>query len=70
MEECRLRVFENRVLKRIFGCKRDKVTREWRRLHSKELYTLDSLPDIIRVIKSSRLRWAGHVAYMGARRGL
>jgi hypothetical protein len=68
-EECRLRVFENRVLRRIFGPKRDEVTEEWRRLHKKELYALYSSPNIIRVIKSRRLRWAGHVARMGERRG-
>jgi hypothetical protein len=50
-EECRLRVFENKVLRRIFGPKRDEVTGEWRRLHNKELYDLYSSPDIIRVIK-------------------
>jgi hypothetical protein len=68
-EECRLRVFENKVLRRIFGPKRDEVTGEWRRLHDKELYTLYSSPNIIRVIKSRRLRWAGHVARMGERTG-
>jgi hypothetical protein len=68
-EECRLRVFENRVLRRIFGPKRDEVTGEWRRLHNKELYAVYSSPNIIRVIKSRRLRWAGHVARMGERRG-
>jgi hypothetical protein len=68
-EECRLRVFENRVLRRIFGPKRDEVTGEWRRLHNKEVYALYSSPNIIRVIKSRRLRWAGHVAHMGERRG-
>jgi hypothetical protein len=62
-------VFENRVLRRIFGPKRDEVTGEWRRLHTKELYALYSSPNIIRVIKSRRLRWAGHVARMGERRG-
>jgi hypothetical protein len=51
-EECRLRVFENKVLRRIFGPKRDEVTGEWRRLHYKELYALYSSPNIIRVIKS------------------
>jgi hypothetical protein len=66
-EKCRLRVFENRVLRRIFGPKRDEVTGEWRRLHNIELYALYS-PNIIRVIKSRRLRWAGHVARMGERR--
>jgi hypothetical protein len=68
-EECTLRVFENKVLRRIFGPKRDKVTGEWRRLHNEELYALYSSPYIIRVIKSRRLRWAGHVAHMGERRG-
>jgi hypothetical protein len=68
-EECRLRVFENKVLRRIFSPKRDEVTGEWRRLHNKELYAVYSSPNIIRVIKSRRLRWAGHVARMGERRG-
>jgi hypothetical protein len=68
-EECRLRVFENRVLRRIFGPKRDEVTGEWRRLHNKELYALYSSLNIIQVIKSRRLRWAGHVARMEERRG-
>jgi hypothetical protein len=68
-EECRLRVFENSVLRRIFGPTRDEVTGEWRRLHNKELYALYSSPSIIRVIKSRRMRWAGHVARMGERRG-
>jgi hypothetical protein len=68
-EKCRLRVFENKVLRRIFGPKRDEVTGEWRRLHNKELYALYSTPNIIRVIKSRRVRWAGHVARMGERRG-
>jgi hypothetical protein len=63
-EECRLRMLESRVLRRILGPKRDEVTGEWRRLHNKELYALYS-PNIIRVIKSRRLRWAGHVARMG-----
>jgi hypothetical protein len=63
-----LRVFENRVLRRIFGPKRDEVTGEWRRLHNKELYALYSSPNIIRVIKSRRLRWAGHLARRGERR--
>jgi hypothetical protein len=68
-ENCRLRVFENMMLRRIFGPKRDEVTWECRRLHNKELYALYSSPNIIRVIKSSRLRWAGHVARKGERRG-
>jgi hypothetical protein len=68
-EECRLRIFENMVLRRIFGPKRDEVTGEWRRLHNKELYALYSSPNTIRVIKSRRLRWAGHVARIGVRRG-
>ena len=60
---------ENKVLRRIFGPKEDEVTGEWRRLHNKELYALYSSPNIIRVIKSRRLRWEGHVARMGERRG-
>ncbi|KAJ4445442.1 hypothetical protein ANN_07247 [Periplaneta americana] len=61
-EEHRLRVFENKVLRKIFGAKRDEVTGEWRKLHNTELHSLYSSPDIIRNIKSRRLRWAGHVA--------
>ena len=64
----RLRVFESKVLRRIFGPKRDEVTGEWRRLHNKELYALYSSPDIIPAIKSRRVRWAGLVARMGERR--
>jgi hypothetical protein len=64
-EEYRLRVFENRVLKRIFGSKRDEVTGGWRKLHNEELHNLYSPPSIIRMIKSRRMRWAGHVAQMG-----
>jgi hypothetical protein len=67
--EHRLRVFENMVLRRIFGPKRDEVTGDWRRLHNEELNDLYSSPNIIRVIKSRRMRWAGHVARMGERRG-
>jgi len=59
-------VFENRVLRRIFGPKRDEVTGEWRKLHNEEL-DLYSSPNIFRVIKSRRMRWAGHVARMGRR---
>jgi hypothetical protein len=62
-------VFENRVLRRIFGPKRDEATGEWRRLHNEELNDLYSSPNIIQVIKSSRMRWAGHVAHMGEKRG-
>jgi hypothetical protein len=58
-------VFENRVLRRIFGPKRDEVTGEWRKLHNKELHDLYSSPSIIRIIKLWRMRWAGHVARMG-----
>jgi hypothetical protein len=68
-EEQRLRVFENRVLRRIFGPKRDKAIGEWRRLHNEELNDWYSSPNIIRVIKSRRMRWAGHVARMGEKRG-
>jgi hypothetical protein len=63
-EEHRLRVFENRVLRRIFGPKRDEVTGEWRKLHNEELHILYSSPNIIRQIKSRRMRWAGYVARM------
>ena len=64
-EKYRLKVFSNRMLKRIFGPKREEVTEEWRRLHNKELYAVYSSSDIIRVINSRRLRWAGHVARVG-----
>jgi hypothetical protein len=63
-------VFENRVLRRVFGPKRDAVTGEWRKLHNEELNDLYSLPNILRVVKSRRMRWAGHVARMGKRRGV
>jgi hypothetical protein len=68
-EEYRLRVFENKVLRRIFGPKRDEAIEEWRLLHNKELYDLYSSLNIIGVIKSRRVKLAGHVARMGARRG-
>ncbi|KAJ4434138.1 hypothetical protein ANN_16458 [Periplaneta americana] len=67
-KEHRLRVFENKVLRKIFGAKRDEVTGEWRKLHNTELHALYSSPDIIRNIKSRRLRWAGDVARMGESR--
>jgi hypothetical protein len=63
-EEVRLRVFENRVLRRISGPRRDEVTGEWRKLHNEELHSLYSYPNIIRQIKSRKIRWAGHVARM------
>ena len=62
--EHRLRVFENKVLRKIFGAKRDEITGEWRKLHNAELHALYSSPNIIRNLKSRRLRWAGHVARM------
>jgi hypothetical protein len=64
-EEQRLRVFENRVLRRIIGLKRDEVTGKWRKLYNGEIHNFYSSPDIIRQIKSRRIRWAGHVARMG-----
>jgi hypothetical protein len=67
-EERRLRAFENRVLRRIFGPKGDEVTGEWRKLHNEELHNSYSSPDIIRQVKSRRMRWAGHVARMGEER--
>jgi hypothetical protein len=68
-EERKLRVFENRVLRRIFGPKRDKVVGEWRNLHNEELNVLCFSPTIVRVIKSRRMRWAEHVAIIGEERG-
>jgi len=65
-EKRRLRMFENRV----FGPKRDEVTGNWRKLHNEELSDLYSLPNIVRVVKSRRIRWAGHVARMGEGRGV
>jgi hypothetical protein len=63
-------VFENRVLRRIFGAKRDRVTGGWRKLHNEELHNLYSSPSISRIIKSKRMRWAGHVARMGEKRNV
>jgi hypothetical protein len=67
-EEQRLRVFENRVLRRIFGPMRDEVKGEWRKLHNEELHDLYFSPSIIRIIKPRRMRWAGHVARMGEKK--
>ena len=67
-EECRLRVFENRVVRRIFGPKRDEVAEEWRKVHHEDLTDLYSSPNIIWVIKSGRIRLAGHAARMVERR--
>jgi hypothetical protein len=68
-EERRLRVFENGVLRRIFGPKRGEVTGEWKRLHNEKLNDLYCSPYVIRVMKCRRVRWAGHVARTGERRG-
>jgi hypothetical protein len=67
-EEHRLRVFKKRALRRIFGPKRDEVTGGWRKLHNEEFHNLYSSPSIIRMMKSRRLRWTGHVARMGAKK--
>jgi hypothetical protein len=67
-EDHKLRVFENRVLKRIFGPKRDEMIGGWRKLHYEELHNLHDSPSIIGMIKSRRMRWAGHVARIGRRR--
>ena len=67
-DEKKLRVFENMVLRRIFGPRRDEVMGEWRRLHNEELNDLYCSPNIVRVIKLRRMRWAGHVARMGEER--
>ena len=69
-EERKVRVFQNMVLWRIFGPRRDEMTGEWRRLHNEELNDLYCSPNIVRVIKSRRMRWAGHVARMGEERGV
>ena len=68
-EDHRLMVFESRVLRRIFRPRKDKVTREWRKLHNEELNDLYSSPNIVQVIKLRRMRWAGHVAHMGEKGG-
>jgi len=65
-----MKVFEKRVLKGVFGPKRDEVKGEWRKLHNEELRDLYSLPNIVRVVKSRRIRWAGYVARMGEGRGV
>ena len=69
-EERKLRVFENMVLRRIFGPRKEEVTGDWRKLHNEELNDLYSSPNIVRVIKSKKMRWAGHVARMGEERGV
>jgi hypothetical protein len=66
-EKRRLRVFENRVLRGVFGAKRDEVTGEWRKLHNEELNDVYCSPNLVRVKKSRRMRWAGHVAHVGGR---
>jgi len=69
-EQGRLRVFENTMLRSIFGPKRNKLTEEWRKLNTEKLYDLYSSPNTLRVIKSRRMRWVGYVARMGERRGV
>jgi hypothetical protein len=69
-DERRMKVFENRVPRRVFGPKRDEVTGKWRELHNEELSDLYSLPNIVWVVKSRRMRWARHVARMGEGRGV
>jgi len=68
-QECGLRVLDNRVLREIFGLKRDEVRGQWRKLHNEELNDLYSSPNIVRVFKSRRMRWVGHVARMGEEKG-
>jgi hypothetical protein len=67
-EEHRLMMFENKVLRRIFGPEEEEVVGDWRRLHNEELHNLYASPNIVSVIKSRRIRWAGHVAWMGEMR--
>jgi len=67
---CSLRVSENRVLRRVFGPKRGEITGDWRKLYKEELSDLYSLPNIVQVVKSRRMRWAGYVALMGEGRGV
>jgi hypothetical protein len=69
-DERKLRVFENRIFRRIFGPKKDEVRREWRKIHNEEVNDLYCSPNIVRVIKSRRMKWAGHVAGMAVRRGV
>ena len=69
-EERRLRLFKNRVLRRIFVLKRDEVTEEWRKLHNEEVYDLYSSPNIFQLKKSRRMRWAEYIARRGERRGV
>ena len=69
-EKNRMRVFENRVLRKLFGPKRDEVTQEWSKLYNEELNDLYSSPSIVRVIKLRRMKWAGHVACMAEGRGM
>ena len=69
-DERRLRVFQNRVLRRVFGPKRDEVIGEYRKLHNEELNDLYSLPNTVNLIKPRRMRWAGNIARMGKRRGV
>jgi hypothetical protein len=68
--ERRLRVFESKVLRKVFGHKKEEVTKEWRRLHNEELNDLYSVANTVRVVKSRRMRWAGHVACVGEERGV
>jgi hypothetical protein len=69
MEESRLRMSEDRMLRKTFGLRREEVTGEWRRLHNEQLYDSYSLSDIVRVITKREIIWAGHVVLMGERRG-